>query len=140
MRAVYEGVACALRSVLGVFAQSGARPDALTVLGGGAQSELWLRVLADIAGIRLLPHRDPGVATSLGAALAAGVAVGFWSGWREAARIPALSAPVDPDPVRSAAYRGVWEAYDKLYEALRIVTPALSALRRQSGSHDDSAV
>lgn len=140
MRAVYEGVACALRSVLGVFAENGARPAALAVLGGGAQSEFWLRVLADIAGICLLPHRDPGVATSLGAALAAGVAVGFWNGWREAARIPARSAPVDPDPARAAAYRPVWEAYDKLYEALRIVTPALSALRRQSGTDGDPAV
>ena len=139
MRAVYEGVACALRSVLG-YSRKTVRVRCARGAGGGAQSEFWLRVLADIAGICLLPHRDPGVATSLGAALAAGVAVGFWNGWREAARIPARSAPVDPDPARAAAYRPVWEAYDKLYESLRIVTPALSALRRQSGTDDDPAV
>ena len=44
-------------------------------------------------------HRFPGEATSLGAAIAAGVGVGIYRGFEEAAEIIDYDRSYDPDPV-----------------------------------------
>ena len=127
VRAVYEGVACALRSVLAVFGKDA--PGQLTILGGGVRSELWTRILADITGRTFVPSQKPGSATSLGAAQAAGVAAEIWPDWSSASRITAFMEPVTSDPDRFARYQPVYYAFEKLYEALSVLTPALKAVR-----------
>ena len=70
-------------------ADSGARLDELRVDGGMVGNELLMQFQADVLG---LPVVRPAVreTTALGAAYAAGLAIGFWSGlddlranWRE---------------------------------------------------------
>src|SRR5690625_5400802 len=51
MRAVLEGVAFNLGVCLQAFAELGHTFDSIDAVGGGAQSDVWLQVMADVWGI-----------------------------------------------------------------------------------------
>ena len=82
-RAALEATAFQVREVVEAMAQdSGVNPDVLRVDGGMVTNELLMQFQADILG---LPVVRPKVAetTALGAAYAAGLAVGFFTGTEE---------------------------------------------------------
>ncbi|MCY1137290.1 glycerol kinase GlpK [Actinoplanes sp. Pm04-4] len=89
-RAALEAIGYQTRDVVEAMAQdSGAALDCLKVDGGVTANELCMQLQADILGV---PVSRPAVAetTALGAAYAAGLAVGFWTSvddlranWRE---------------------------------------------------------
>ena len=58
-RSVYEGVAYALRNVLDVFEDNGLQIEALTLLGGGAKSELWNEIMWNVYRKPVRIHRFP---------------------------------------------------------------------------------
>jgi xylulokinase len=67
-QAVLEGVAFAFRDGMDALTDSGATIDTITVIGGGARSAYWGRILASVLG-RPLIYRDGGdVGPALGAA------------------------------------------------------------------------
>jgi glycerol kinase len=92
-RATLESIAYQTRDVADAMARdSGARLDVLKVDGGVTANDLAMQLQADILGV---PVSRPVVAetTALGAAYAAGLAVGFWrdagelrANWRESRR------------------------------------------------------
>ncbi|MDQ2800315.1 MAG: FGGY-family carbohydrate kinase, partial [Armatimonadota bacterium] len=86
-RAVLEGVGFALRSIVDVFVENGHALPALRLLGGGAKSELWRSILVNIYARRLRTVADVSAATSLGAAMAAGVGAGLFASWDDARRL-----------------------------------------------------
>jgi len=82
-RAVLEATAYQVRDVLEAMQSDLERSiDSLCVDGGMTENDLLMQFQADILGV---PVRRPQVAeaTALGAAMAAGLAVGFWSGLEE---------------------------------------------------------
>ncbi|MFO6483774.1 FGGY-family carbohydrate kinase [Escherichia coli] len=52
-RAVLEGVGYALADGMDVVHACGIKPQSVTLIGGGARSEYWRQMLADISGRRL---------------------------------------------------------------------------------------
>lgn len=83
--AVLEGVAYSARLVFDSLAQSAGREaDVIHHAGGGAASDLWCQIRADVLAkpLRRTTMRDAGV---LGAALMAGVGVGAFGSLAEAA-------------------------------------------------------
>jgi len=82
VRAIMEAVAYALRER--VIALRG-EPAAVVCLGGGARSDLWLQVIADVldAPVERLACAEP---TLLGAAMAAAVGSGALPDWPTAAQ------------------------------------------------------
>jgi xylulokinase len=119
VRAVLEGVAYGLRDSLELLRELGVDPRDGRVSGGGARSELWLRILASVLG---LPIRrttaDEG--SAYGAALLGGVAAGVFRDVHEAvASCVRLLDPVDPDPQWVDAYEHGYRRFQLLYPALR---------------------
>jgi xylulokinase len=119
VRAVLEGVAYGLRDSLELLRELGVDPRAGYASGGGARSELWLRILASVLG---LPIRraatDEG--SAYGAALLGGVAAGVFRDVHEAvASCVRLLDPIEPDPQWSAAYDRGYRRFQLLYPALR---------------------
>lgn len=71
-----EGVAFSLRHNLEVAEAAGAKAEVLRAMGGSANSLLWTQIKADVTGKAVVvPASD--TATTLGAAILAGVGVGF---------------------------------------------------------------
>lgn len=77
IRAVMEGVAMNSRWLLArVEALVGRRIAELRFIGGGAKSELWSQIFADVLDRPILPVRDPIASNLRGAGLIASVALG----------------------------------------------------------------
>lgn len=119
LRAVLEGVAFALRSVLDAIEESGTRMETVVVIGGGARSGLWRRILADVFERPLLVPHQLETATALGAAAAAAVGAGLRASYTECARWVRITRTEAPDPAHAAVYRSSYARYRDLYPALR---------------------
>lgn len=76
IRAFLEGVALNTRWMLEPFERFCGGACAITVVGGGAQSAVWCRILADVTGRTVRQPQAPIQANALGAAFIAGVALG----------------------------------------------------------------
>jgi len=117
-RAVLEGVGFALRDGLDLIAAVGPVPAYARVSGGGARSDLWLRILAAILNLPL-ERAVSEAGGAYGAAVLGGVAGGVFSdpgaaaqaGWQATAR-------VEPDPGWVAEYAAHRARYQALYPAL----------------------
>jgi xylulokinase len=118
-RAVLEGVAYGLRDSLELLRALGVEPSVGRVSGGGARSELWVRIAASVLGLPLeLTESDAGAA--FGAALLAGVRAGVFADAGEAvSRCVRVTDRIEPDPAWADAYDAGYRRFRDLYPALR---------------------
>ncbi|MBV8080895.1 MAG: xylulokinase [Actinobacteria bacterium] len=117
-RAVLEGVAFGLRESLDLLRELGVEPTVGRVSGGGAASELWVRIVASVLG---LPLERVAVeeGAAYGAALLAGVRAGVFADAREAvARCVRVRDRFEPE----------WD-YDDAFRRYRRLYPTLKELR-----------
>ncbi len=130
-RAVYEGIAGALCLVDGVMRENGLAYSELTLVGGGARSGLWPQMLADMTGTGTRIHAAPRQATSLGAAMAAGVGVGLFADYADASRMAGHTDAFAPDPMRQAAYARYLAVYSGLYGQIQESYRAIGAYQAE---------
>jgi xylulokinase len=120
-RAVLEGVAYGLRDSLELLRELGVEPETGRVSGGGARSDLWVRIVA--SALRLpLERTVVEEGSAYGAALLGGVAGGTFADVHDAvARCVRVKDTIEPD--------GDWaDAYDRGYQRYRALYPALRPL------------
>jgi len=117
-RAVLEGVAFNLKSILDAFLEQGAPIQAMRLIGGGARSALWRQILADVYGLPILRPALVAEATSLGAAIAGGVGVGLFPDFRVARTIVAVEEAERPDPAHTERYAALYDLFRRAYTAL----------------------
>lgn len=118
IRATLEGVAYSLEHNLRVAAEAGAQVEELVAMGGAANSVLWTQIKADVTGKTMkIPTSD--TATTLGAAILAGVGVGMYDSFEEAIKETIVITRVqEPNPKAHATYQKSMELYLKLIDAL----------------------
>ena len=119
VRAIMEGVAYSLRHNLEVACQAGASVGAMRAMGGAANSLIWTQIKSDVTGKPIeVPASD--TATTLGAALLAGVGVGIYRDFDEAVgETVKLKRRHEPDNARKGEYDHGYETYRALYAALK---------------------
>jgi xylulokinase len=127
-RAVMEGVAFGLRDSIELI-----RPfvpiDEVRVSGGGAASDVWLQIIADVVGVPVRVVGTPEGAAH-GAGLLAATGAGAFASVSEACTAAVeIGSPVEPSAATST-YRHAYEQYRGLYPALRSSFPGISALDR----------
>lgn len=128
-RAVLEGVACGLRDSLELFRAGGSGKIAQArASGGGAQSALWRQILADVLDCALVTvNVTEGAA--YGAALLAGVGVGFWPSVDAACEaVVRITDHISPQQKNVAVYDRLYKIYHGLYDALKPAFDALTEL------------
>ncbi len=118
IRACMEGVAYALRHNLETAEAAGAKAGILRAMGGSANSRVWTQIKADVTGCGIeVPASD--TATTLGAAILAGVGTGVYQSFEEAAeRTVSVKKTYTPNAEMKAVYDSGYEIYRKLYPAL----------------------
>lgn len=126
-RAAYEGVAQALHLCDSAVRDNGVHYDSLALVGGGARSNLWPQMIADMFGMPTKVHAHPRHATSLGAAMAAGVGVGLFQSYAEASRMASFEEEYTPDPLRERAYARHYAVYGALYGQMKDAYRAIAA-------------
>ncbi|MGN6272575.1 MAG: xylulokinase [Protaetiibacter sp.] len=117
-RAVLEGVAFNLGICIDAFRVSGARIDSVDAVGGGAKSDVWLQVLADVWGLPVRRRSIVDEANSLGAAVLGAVGLGSVPSVDAARELSVVEAEFVPDPARTASYRAAAERFEQAYQAL----------------------
>jgi xylulokinase len=127
VRSVLEGVAYNKRWLYGAVERFvGRRLDPVRVIGGGARSELWCQIHADVLGRTIERVSDPLHANLRGAGLWAGLALGAVS-FDELSTVVPVDATFEPDPVDGSRYDGLYAEFPKLYKSQK---PMFARLNR----------
>lgn len=129
LRAAMEGVAFSLRHNIETAEAAGACVSSLRAVGGAANSAVWMQIKSDITKKPIsVPSSD--TAAALGAVLLAGVGVGLYRNFEEAAdRTIHDRAHYEPDPKNQEIYDRNYKIYRELYENLK-------ELMRRSGKEE----
>lgn len=119
IRAVLEGCAYALKHNIRTAEETGVKVGVLNAMGGAANSRLWTQIKADVTGKAIqVPASD--TATTLGAAILAGVGTGLYKDFKEAAgRTVTISRMHEPDMKNYEIYDKYYEIYLEIYENLK---------------------
>ena len=113
-RATLESLAFSLRENLERMSDNGFKPDTVRAIGGGAKSDIWLQMQADVTG---LPVERPAVteAAVVGAAMLAAAGAGAFPSLEEAsAGLYRASRVFQPDPAVHAAFAAPYARYRDL--------------------------
>ena len=128
IRSLLEGVTFGMKDALAIMAGVGIAVSRVRATGGGARSDFWLQLQADV-------YDKPVVVTNAaegpayGVALLAGVGTGVWSSVEQAcsASIRATKK-FKPGRASAASYQKRFAVYDKLYGDLKDRFGEMSAL------------
>lgn len=114
IRSTMEGVAYSLKHNLDTALEVGADVDVLSSVGGSANSDVWTQLKADITGKNIeVPYSDH--ATTLGAALLAGVGVGLYKDFEDAvSRTVKILRKYEPKVENADVYDEGYKTYRKL--------------------------
>jgi xylulokinase len=124
-RAVLEGVAFSLRDAIEYLAEIGLSYSEYRLIGGGAQSPLWRRIVCDILGRPIsVPRQRDAV---YGAALMTAVAAGFFElDVQRIEGIVPIEDQLEPDPLTHERYNELFDLYRR---SDRTLAPIASGLR-----------
>ncbi len=117
LRAVLEGVAYNnrwLHEAVERFVRR--RLDPVRVFGGGAQSDLWCQIHADVMNRTIERLADPVHATLRGAAILAGLALGEVDR-SQAGALAKVDKTFRPNPARASDYDRLYAEFPRLYRA-----------------------
>jgi len=119
VRAILEGVSFSLRDTLEIFKEMNVPVGEIRLGGGGARSELWRQIQADVYG-RVVKTVEAEEGAAYGAALLAGVGAGAWHSVDDACdsvvRIKSAMAP-NPEAVETLEHQ--YRRFRAIYPALR---------------------
>ena len=126
LRSVYEGVAYNTRWSMGYVQKFTGRPfEALTFVGGGAQSDVWCQIFADVLNRPVKQAMDPIWANARGAALLAAMGLGYL----RCEEIPGLvrhRQVYEPNPSHRALYDELYGQFLELHRRNRSIFARLN--------------
>jgi xylulokinase len=120
-RAVMEGVAFSLKQVYDLImsVNPDVKSDEIVLAGGGASSQIWRQIFADIFDLPVRTVFGSAEGGSFGAALVAGVTAGVWSELSDT--VPLIRPESETLPIRAnvPVYAKQYSKYIKYYDALK---------------------
>ena len=133
IRAIFEGVAYNVRWLL-IYAEefikkwvkkqrSGMKkgdpilPE-LNIIGGGAQSNIWCQIIADVLNRKIKQVKDPIQANARGAAYIASVGLGYID-WNDIPKYTQISNVFTPNPNNKDTYDKLFKEYLNIYKIMR---------------------
>jgi xylulokinase len=126
-RALYEGIAFALRDAMTVAEGLGMHYDTIRLIGGGSRSSTWRQIIADVLGRPIIVPANGDA--SFGAAVLAGVGRGvFADPVAAAAACCRIVAEHQPEPATGERYTEQFAVYRDVQAALVDANHRLHAL------------
>lgn len=120
-RALLEGIALEQAMVTGMIEHdTGIRVREFVAIGGGAASDLWCQIIADVCG-KPVKRSSTVEASSLGAAMCAAAGAGWFPGVATAAEAMKgeITRETEPSARRQERYAELLEIYREIYPQLR---------------------
>ena len=128
LRATIEGVAMNLGVILRSF-RSYTDISELILTGGGAKGDIVTGILADVLGCAIIRPDHVEEATSMAAAVLAGIGSGIYSDFEIINSYLKFREPVMPNPGNQALYEERMKVFDDVYYALEPLFPEISGTR-----------
>ncbi len=128
-RAILEGVGYNLKVILDIL-QKKQKIEELILIGGGAKGKLWLQILADIWQKQIAVPQYLEEATSMGAAVCAGVGIGLYPDFAVMEKLNRTEYVIEPNREYKAVYGRMYDIFNESYEALVNVYGSLADYRR----------
>lgn len=127
IRALLEGVAFGHRQHIETLRAAGANFDEAVLSGGGSRSLFWPQIFADVLGVPVTVARSSQTG-ALGAAIAAGTAVGIFPDFETGANaMVATDRHYRPDATRAAHYARRYELYRDIADAMAPIWKRMAA-------------
>lgn len=118
-RACMEGVAYEMLLNMDCLRDSGIHFHMLHATGGGARSQVWMQMKADVLNLPITALQTADAGT-VGSAMLTGIATGCFEDLTDAAAHMVKKEKVyQPDPVMHQKYMEVYERYRQVYHAVR---------------------
>ncbi len=109
-RAILEGITFEMRYNQEKLAENGVELGRLYACGGGARSQVWLQIKADILGCEILPVKTEETG-AMGSAILGLAAVTGTDVFEVASRFWRYGEPIQPDKARQTLYNERYETY-----------------------------
>jgi xylulokinase len=122
LRSVMEGITLNLGIILDIF-RADEPVTRITVIGGGAKSDAWRRIMADVYQAEILKPDYLEEATSMGAAIIGGVGCGVFKDFGAADRFLTITDRVRPDPGTAGVYAQAKGLLNESYDSLAHLFP-----------------
>jgi xylulokinase len=119
-RSIMEGISCEYAYYLSVLHDLYPKSNfkSMTAIGGGASSELFVQIKADVLGVEVV-RTEVGDTALVGSAVIAGYGAGVLDDYRAAIRKTIRNKPpIKCDPERHAQYKDVVKKYLKTIDAM----------------------
>ncbi len=129
VRAVLEGVAFNSRWILGPVERFCGRPmDPITMVGGGAQSDVWCQIHADVLHRTIRQIEHPALTNARGAALIAAVGLGYIR-FSDIPQRTRYRNEYHPNPQNRKLYDELYAEFVRLYKQNRGIYARLNRSR-----------
>jgi len=115
IRAVVEGVCFHTRWMLEALEKNVPHRPVLRFVGGGALSDVWCQIMADVTGRRIEVVEDAQNAGAAGAAIVCGVGLGLIKSFREAKALVPVRKTYEPRPDLKPVYDLNYSVFKDLY-------------------------
>lgn len=113
-RAVMEGATFALYDASRILTSSGNDPERIVLAGGGARSEVWSQIVADMFGVDVFPIATVD-GSALGAALLAGAGIDALDLVEAAGTWVRYDQPIVPNPAAHHSYQQLIPIFRESY-------------------------
>jgi len=132
LRAMLEGLSYELRRNIEAIERQGTEITEIRAIGGGARSDFWSQLKADITG-RPLVVPNVTEAAALGAAMLAGIGVEIYGNFEEALSIVYKErSRFSPQAEKMEKYNKYYNVYRKIYNPLIGVFDEISELAKET--------
>ncbi|MGL1893516.1 MAG: xylulokinase [Spirochaetaceae bacterium] len=128
-RSVYEGVAFNLEIIFGLISRNQDVKE-IIMTGGGAKSEVWNQIIADIYNTNILIPNYTEEATSIGAAITAGVGLGIFKSFDKITDFIKIDKTVQPIKANVIKYNKMKPIFESIYQSLIPVYNNIDELQR----------
>lgn len=121
IRAFLEGIAFNTRWVLEPVEKFLRRKvHSIHIVGGGAQSDIWCQIFADVLNVEIKQVREPVYANARGAAWIGAVGLGEFT-FQDVSRMVPIKRIYQPDPQNSDIYQERFQVFTQVYRQMKDV-------------------
>ena len=119
IRAVFEGIAFNTRWAMETLENLYQRVVQLNIIGGGAKSDIWCQIMADITNRVINRVADPQQAGARGIALLASMTLGYIDSFDDIKKYIKIDRSFRPNPDNRKLYDDLFKEYKNLYKQNR---------------------
>lgn len=115
IRAVFEGIALNTRWAMETLEKLYSKVDELNIIGGGAKSNVWCQIMADITNRKINRVKDPQQAGAKGMALLASMTLGYIESYHDIKNYIKIDQGFYPNPDNRTLYDKLFKEFKNIY-------------------------